>query len=76
DPFIMCIVCIVWGGMHGVLVLNFTILRMHISPLFIATGIAAVNLFIPISGAVLQPFVGWVVSLLENHGFEQLIAFK
>lgn len=76
DPIIMCILCILWGGMQAVHVLNFTILRMHISPLYIATGIAAVNLFIPLSGAVLQPFVGFVVSLLENHGFEQLIAFK
>ncbi|MDE4971827.1 MFS transporter, partial [Francisella tularensis subsp. holarctica] len=74
DPIIMCILCILWCGMQAVHVLNFTILRMHISPLYIATCIAAVNLFIPLSGAVLQPFFGFVVSLLENHGFEQLIA--
>lgn len=76
NPIIMCILCILWGGMQAVHVLNFTILRMHISPLYIATGISAINLFIPLSGAMLQPFVGFVVSLLESYGFEQLIAFK
>ncbi|MDE4986551.1 MFS transporter, partial [Francisella tularensis subsp. holarctica] len=38
DPIIMCILFIFWGGMQAVNVLNFTILRMHISPLYIATG--------------------------------------
>lgn len=62
--------------MQAVHVLNFTILRTHISPKYIATGIAMVNLFIPLSGAVLQPFVGYMVSFLEGKGLEHLIAFK
>lgn len=76
NPVIMCLLCILWGGMQAVHVLNFTILRTHISPMYIATGIAMVNLFIPLSGAILQPFVGYMVSLLEGYGFEQLLAFK
>ncbi|MDE5009091.1 MFS transporter, partial [Francisella tularensis subsp. holarctica] len=55
---------------------NVTKLRKQITPLYIATGNAAVNLNIPQSPAVLQPIVGFVVSLLENHGFEKLIEFK
>ncbi|EET20788.1 sugar transporter [Francisella philomiragia subsp. philomiragia ATCC 25015] len=76
NPIIMCILCVLWGGMQAAHVLNFTILRQHISPMYIATGIAAVNLFIPLSGAVLQPFVGYMVSFFENYGFGQLEAFK
>ncbi|WP_150467894.1 MFS transporter [Francisella sp. SYW-9] len=76
DPVVMCILCILWGGMQAVHVLNFTILRAHISPLYIATGLAMVNLFIPLSGAVLQPFVGYTVSFLDKAGFEHLQSFK
>ncbi|MED7788079.1 MFS transporter [Francisella sp. 19X1-34] len=76
DPVIMCILCVLWGGMQAVHVLNFTILRAHISPLYIATGLAMVNLFIPLSGAVLQPFVGYTVSFLDKAGFEHLQSFK
>lgn len=76
NPIIMCILCVLWGGMQAAHVLNFTILRQHISPMYIATGIAAVNLFIPLSGAVLQPFVGYMVSFFENYGYGQLEAFK
>lgn len=76
NPILMCILCVLWGGMQAVHVLNFTILRAHISPLYIATGLAMVNLFIPLSGAVLQPFVGYAVSFLNKAGFEDLLAFK
>lgn len=76
DPVMMCILCVLWGGMQAVHVLNFTILRAHISPLYIATGLAMVNLFIPLSGAVLQPFVGYTVSFLDKAGFEHLQSFK
>ena len=76
NPAIMCVLCVLWGGMQAVHVLNFTILRAHISPLYIATGLAMVNLFIPLSGAVLQPFVGYMVSFLEKAGFGHLSSFK
>ncbi|AIT09421.1 MFS sugar transporter [Candidatus Francisella endociliophora] len=76
NPILMCALCVLWGGMQAVHVLNFTILRTHISPMYIATGIAMVNLFIPLSGAVLQPFVGFMVSLLTDQGLQQLEAFK
>lgn len=76
NPIFLCFLCILWGGMQAVHVLNFTILRTHISPMYIATGIAMVNLFIPLSGAILQPFVGFVVSLLTDQGMQQLEAFK
>ncbi|MDE4938402.1 MFS transporter, partial [Francisella tularensis subsp. holarctica] len=62
-PILMFILIRLWGGIQAVHVLNFTILRMHISPLYIASGIADVYLFIHLSGAVLQQFVGFVVSL-------------
>lgn len=76
SPIVLCILCILWGGMQAVHVLNFTILRSQISPVYIATGLGVVNLFIPLSGAVLQPFVGFVVSLLESYGFGELQSFK
>ena len=73
---VLCVLCVLWGGMQGVHVLNFTILRSQISPMYIATGLAMVNLFIPLSGAVLQPFVGFIVSLLGSSGFDELQSFK
>ncbi|MFT4694422.1 MAG: MFS family permease [Francisella sp.] len=76
NPILMCLLCVLWGGMQGVHVLNFTILRSQISPMYIATGLAMVNLFIPLSGAILQPFVGFMVSLLESYGFGELQSFK
>ena len=76
SPVLMCVLCVLWGGMQAVHVLNFTILRSQISPMYIATGLAMVNLFIPLSGAVLQPFVGFMVSLLEGYGFSELQSFK
>ncbi|QIW10835.1 MFS transporter [Francisella sp. LA112445] len=76
NPVVMCILCVLWGGMQAVHVLNFTILRAHISPLYIATGLAMVNLFIPLSGAVLQPFVGYTVTFLDKAGFDHLQSFK
>jgi hypothetical protein len=57
-------------------VLNFTILRTQINPMYIATGLAVVNLFIPLSGAILQPLVGFIVSLLERNGCGELQSFK
>jgi MFS family permease len=76
NPIVMCLLCVLWGGMQAVHVLNFTILRTQISPLYIATGLAMVNLFIPLSGAVLQPFVGVAVSSMQNMGFNDLESFK
>jgi len=76
SPVVMSILCVLWGGMQAVHVLNFTILRSQISPMYIATGLAMVNLFIPLSGAILQPFVGFMVSLLQDYGFDELQSFK
>lgn len=76
SPVLLCLLCVLWGGMQAVHVLNFTILRTHISPAYIATGIAAVNLFIPLSGAVLQPFVGYLVDLFTSYGFSKLQSFR
>ena len=76
SPKLMCILCVLWGGMQAVHVLNFTILRTQINPMYIATGLAVVNLFIPLSGAILQPLVGFIVSLLERHGYGELQSFK
>jgi MFS family permease len=76
SPKLMCILCVLWGGMQAVHVLNFTILRTQINPMYIATGLAMVNLFIPLSGAILQPLVGFIVSLLERHGYGELQSFK
>ena len=72
----MCILYVLWGGMQGVHVLNFTILRSQVSSAYIATGLAMVNLFIPLSGAILQPFVEFMVSLLESYGFGEIQLFK
>lgn len=76
NPILMCVLCLLWGGMQSVHVLNFTILRTQINPVYIATGLAMVNLFIPLSGAVLQPFVGFTVSLLQGYGFSALNSFR
>ena len=62
--------------MQSAHVLNFTILRTQINTVYIATGLALVNLFIPLSGAVLQPFVGFMLSLLQGYGFSTLNLFR
>lgn len=76
NPTLMCFLCFLWGGMQSVLVLNFTILRTQINPVYMATGLAIVNLFIPLSGAVLQPLVGFIVLHLQNYSFSVLTSFK
>lgn len=76
NPILMCVLCVLWGGMQAVHVLNFTILRTQVSPVYIATGLAMVNLFIPLSGAILQPFVGFAVAKLESFGFSEIASFK
>ncbi len=76
NPILMCFLCVLWGGMQAVHVLNFTILRNQVDAKYIATGLAVVNLFIPLSGAILQPFVGYAVTYLRNIGYTDIGSLK
>lgn len=69
------LLCILFGGVQAVHVLNYSALRNTVSATQIATGLAVVNMFLPLSGGTLQPITGAIIaSLKQTH--EALSAFQ
>ncbi|AJI53812.1 MFS transporter [Francisella philomiragia] len=69
------ILCILFGAVQAVHVLNYSALRNTVSATQIATGLAVVNMFLPLSGGILQPTTGALIThLKQSH--ETLYAFQ
>lgn len=67
--------CVLFGGVQAVHVLNYSALRNTVSATQIATGLAVVNMFLPLSGGMLQPITGaMITSLKQTH--DALSAFQ
>ncbi|MDE5002979.1 MFS transporter, partial [Francisella tularensis subsp. holarctica] len=49
------ILCVLFCGVQAVHVLNYSALRNTVSATQIAPGLAVLNMFLPLSGGVLQP---------------------
>lgn len=64
-----------FGACQAVHVLNFSALRSSVSPARIATALALVNLFLPLSGGTLQPLTGEIIEFLSQN-YSQLFAFQ
>lgn len=75
NKYILFILCILFGGCQAVHVLNYSALRNTVSPARIATALALVNLFLPLSGGTLQPITGEIIGFLSNI-YPELTAFK
>lgn len=75
NPYIAYALCILFGGTQAVHVLNYSALRNTVSPTQIATGLALVNLFLPLSGGVLQPITGAIIGHLKQTN-DPLYAFQ
>ncbi len=58
--------CFLFGGMQAVHVLNFANLRHHVPAEQMGTGLAFINLFIPLSGAVLQPISMYLATFFQT----------
>ncbi|QLE79438.1 MFS transporter [Francisella sp. Scap27] len=65
--YVAFILCILFGGIQAVHVLNYSSLRKSVAPVRIATALALVNMFLPLSGGVLQPVTGFVIQSLGHH---------
>ena len=75
NPYVALVLCVLFGGIQAVHVLNYSSLRKSVSPARIATALALVNLFLPLSGGVLQPITGMIVKYL-GHTHTPLFSFK
>ena len=66
NPYIALVLCVLFGGVQAVHVLNYSSLRKSVSPARIATALALVNLFLPLSGGVLQPMTGAIIGSTKS----------
>ncbi|WP_440993385.1 hypothetical protein [Cysteiniphilum litorale] len=58
--------------MQSAHVLNFSMIKGHVHDKQLGVGIAFINLFLPLSGAVLQPLSGFLLQLFKgSHGLHQ-----
>lgn len=73
--YIAFILCILFGGIQAVHVLNYSSLRKSVAPVRIATALALVNMFLPLSGGILQPLTGFAVQEL-GHTYSEILSFK
>jgi predicted MFS family arabinose efflux permease len=71
------VLCILFGASQAVHVLNYSALRNTVSATQIATGLAVVNMFLPLSGGVLQPLTGTIITHLKQIvGYTPLQSFQ
>ncbi|KEI35042.1 major facilitator superfamily (MFS) transport protein [Francisella sp. W12-1067] len=75
NVYIVFVLCLLFGGVQAVHVLNFSALRNTVTITRIATALALVNLFLPLSGGVLQPLTGEIINYISQSHHE-LFAFK
>ncbi|MDE5019001.1 MFS transporter, partial [Francisella tularensis subsp. holarctica] len=60
--------CVVVGGVQAVNVLNYSALSNTVSATQIATGVAVVNMFLTLSGGLLKPITGTMITYIkETH---------
>ncbi|MFT4693394.1 MAG: MFS family permease [Francisella sp.] len=75
NEYIAFLLCVLFGGSQAVHVLNYSALRNTVPVVRIATALALVNLFLPLSGGILQPVTGAIIGQLsKNHS--NLFAFE
>ena len=75
NVYMAFLLCILFGGVQAVHVLNYSALRNTVAPVRIATALALVNLFLPLSGGILQPLTGEVITCL-SHSHTDMYSFK
>ena len=73
---ILCILCFLFGTIQSVHVLNFTIIARQVSKEKLGMGIAFINLFIPLSGAILQPISGFIIQICKNTSMGSIMVYK
>ena len=75
NQYMAFLLCVLFGGMQAVHVLNYSALRNTVPVVRIATALALVNLFLPLSGGILQPVTGVIIgNLSKSH--PTLFAFE
>lgn len=72
---ISCALCVLFGGVQAVHVLNYSALRNTVPVAQIATGLAIVNIFLPLSGGILQPITGVIIGTMKQY-YDPLYSFK
>lgn len=75
NEYVAFLLCILFGGSQAVHVLNYSALRNTVPIVRIATALALVNLFLPLSGGILQPVTGAIIGQL-SHDHSTLYAFE
>jgi len=73
---ILFVLCFLFGSVQSVHVLNFTIITKQIDKKNLGTGIAFINLFIPLSGAILQPISGMLMQFFGQHSNSTAQAYQ
>ena len=63
---IIYILCFLFGTVQSTHVLNFSMIKGHINNKQLGVGIAFINLFLPLSGALLQPLSGFLLQYLKK----------
>ncbi|WP_119327846.1 MFS transporter [Cysteiniphilum halobium] len=72
NVYLIYLLCFLFGTVQSGHVLNFSMIKGHVSDKQLGVGIAFINLFIPLSGALLQPLSGFLLQLLRgSHGLHQ-----
>ena len=75
NQYMAFLLCVLFGGMQAVHVLSYSALRNTVPVVRIATALSLVNLFLPLSGGILQPVTGVIIgSLSQSHSI--LFAFE
>ncbi len=72
NVYFIYLLCFLFGAMQSAHVLNFSMIKGHVHDKQLGVGIAFINLFLPLSGAVLQPLSGFLLQLFKgSHGLHQ-----
>ena len=72
----LCILCFLFGSVQSVHVLNFTIIARQVDKKNLGIGVAFINLFIPLSGAIFQPISGALIQIFEKTTSSQATAYE
>ena len=72
NVYVIYLLCFLFGTVQSAHVLNFSMIKGHVSDKQLGVGIAFINLFLPLSGAVLQPLSGFLLQFFRgSHGLYQ-----
>jgi Na+/melibiose symporter-like transporter len=72
----LCILCFLFGSVQSVHALNFTIIARQVDKKNLGIGVAFINLFIPLSGAIFQPISGALIQMFEKTTSSQATAYE